>query len=78
MKNNIRARKSIESALKEDKITSNEGLIRLIRSEIISCLSEYLEIDAFNTHINLTADYNGVNIDCSIRAFTVKRFGLNS
>jgi len=78
MRNNICARKKIELALKEDKITSNDGLTRLIRSEIVSCLSDYLEIDAFNTHINIEADYNGVTVNCKIRAFNVKRFGLNS
>ena len=78
MRNNIRAKKNIELALKEDKISSNEGFTRLIMSEIYTCLSDYLEIDPYGSSISLETNASGVTLNLSIKAYNVKRFGLNA
>ena len=77
MKNNIRALKSVSKTMLEDRLCSNSGLVKLLKTEIIQALSPYIEIDPTDSsfHVEITA--GGVYIDCHIRAHNIKRFGLN-
>jgi len=77
MKNNIRALKETSQTMLGDRICSNSGLVRLIKSEIVQALSPYIEIDTSTSFVNVEIAENGVKIECNIHAYSVKRFGLN-
>ena len=69
--------KKTKLALLDDKINSNIGLSKLIKSEIVRALSTYLEIDTTNSTISVDLSSSGVCVDCHIEALTIKRFALN-
>lgn len=77
MKNNKIALKKAKNALLDDRLSSNVGLSKLIKSEIIQVLSDYLEIDTASSSLSVKIQENGVEINCNIIAYTIKRFGLN-
>lgn len=77
VKNNKIILKKTKEALLDDKINSNVGLTKLIKSEIVRSLAPYLEIDTTNSSICVDLNSSGVSIDCHIEAFNIKRFGLN-
>lgn len=78
MKNNKIALKKAQNALLDDRINSNIGLSKLIKTEIVQALSNYLEIDTASSTLSVSIEKSGVVVDCHVVAFAVKRFALNS
>lgn len=77
MKNNKIALKKAKNALLDDRLCSNTGLCKLIKSEIVQVLSDYLEIDTSSSTLSVKVNDSGVEINCNIFAYSIKRFGLN-
>ena len=77
MKNNLRALNKTKNILIEDRVSSNSGLVKLLKSEIVQALSPYIEIDTTVSSLSVEIDCNGLCIDCHIKALTIKRFGLH-
>ena len=77
MKNNQIALKKVKNAFIDDRICSNAGLCKLIKTEIVNALASYIEIDPTESSLSVEITESGAIIDCHIHALTIKRFGLN-
>ena len=77
MKNNIRALRVTTKAMLDDRLCSNSGLVKLLKSEIVQAISPYVEIDPIDSMVDVSISESGVVIDCHIKALNIKRFGLN-
>lgn len=77
MKNSIRALRMTTKTMLEDRLCSNSGLVKLLKSEIVQAISPYVEIDPIESEFHVEIAETGVVIDCHIKAINIKRFGLN-
>lgn len=77
MKNSLKVLNKTKHILIDDRVSSNVGLSKLIKSEIIQAISPYIEIDTTTSMLKVEIGGNGLSIECKINALSIKRFGLN-
>ena len=77
MKDNEKAFLRLKSSLIDDKVVNSESLIRLLASEILNAVEDFVEVDKALSKVELDFSQNDITIKATIKARQIKRLGVN-